>query len=75
MLPLKDLTSEPCTSWIYDRKELDETMATEFNLVCDRKHLVGFLGSLFMLGLLLGSLLGGYVSDTLGITTTPTYPS
>jgi hypothetical protein len=48
---------------VYDRSEFESTLTTELDLVCDdvgRRHL---LGSAMMLGLTLGSLIGGPLGE------------
>ena len=44
---------------MYDRHEFQETISTKFNLVCDNVEKRHFLGSVMMMGLLVGSFLGG----------------
>jgi MFS family permease len=57
---------EDCREWVYDRSVFTETLATEFDLVCAHKTRVSFLGTIYMVGLFLGSLAGGFVNDRLG---------
>ena len=41
----------------------EETLTTKFNLVCDNVEKRHFIGSVMMLGLTIGSLLGGPLSE------------
>lgn len=51
-----DKCSENCTSWIYDRSQFEETIVTEFDLVCSRAHLAPMQQTIFMFGILIGNL-------------------
>ncbi|KAK3264254.1 hypothetical protein CYMTET_26994 [Cymbomonas tetramitiformis] len=42
------------------------TIASEFNLVCDRKPHLAIVGSVFFLGCFFGAAFGGRITDTLG---------
>ena len=55
-----------CESWQYDKSDFPSTLATELNLVCDAESKRRFLGTLVMAGLLIGSIIGGRISDILG---------
>lgn len=63
---LQNLSTIPCQEWVFERVPFTETLATEFNLVCSKDTFVGMLGSLYMIGLLIGSLIGGFFSDKFG---------
>ncbi|XP_077437634.1 solute carrier family 22 member 7-like isoform X5 [Vanacampus margaritifer] len=57
----------PCLhGWIYDNSTFSSTIATEWDLVCERKHLPQTINIIFFLGLMLGSLLFGLLSDNYG---------
>ncbi len=47
-----------CSSYVYDRSEFHETLTTKLDLVCDKVYQRHALGSVMMLGLMTGSLLG-----------------
>lgn len=54
------------SGFVFDDSVFPETLSTKLDLVCDRKYLRRMLGTLMMLGLLLGSVLGGWLSDKIG---------
>ena len=55
-----------CTEWVYDRSIFEETLATEFDLVCGQNTLVSLLGTYYMIGMFIGSLCGGFINDKFG---------
>ena len=55
-----------CNKWIYDTSEFTETLTTTSNLVCEDEWKRRFLGTLLMLGLLVGSIIGGRLGDKFG---------
>nr|XP_033480667.1 solute carrier family 22 member 7a [Epinephelus lanceolatus] len=57
----------PCPhGWIYDQSQFSSTTATEWDLVCDDKQLNQALATYFFLGVTLGSVLFGQLSDKFG---------
>ncbi|XP_057704777.1 solute carrier family 22 member 7-like [Corythoichthys intestinalis] len=52
--------------WIYDNSTFSSTIATEWDLVCDWKHLPQTTNTIFFLGLTLGSVVFGVLSDNYG---------
>ncbi|KAM9573395.1 solute carrier family 22 member 13-like isoform 2-T2 [Guaruba guarouba] len=57
---------EKCSSgWVYPSAQAP-SLLTEFDLVCDRKDLIDISQSIYMLGLLLGSIIFGPLSDRIG---------
>jgi hypothetical protein len=52
-----------CRAWIYDDSVFSSTTVTQFDLVCHRKHLVATIQATYMVGIFVGSLLLGAVSD------------
>ncbi|XP_014800348.1 PREDICTED: solute carrier family 22 member 13-like [Calidris pugnax] len=59
-------TTEKCSSgWVYPSAE-PPSLLTEFDLVCDRKELHDIAQSVYMLGLFLGSMIFGPLSDRIG---------
>ena len=57
---------ETCEAYVYDESIFPETLTTELDLVCDNDSKRRLLSTLMMLGLMLGSLIGGRISDKLG---------
>ncbi|XP_061852500.1 solute carrier family 22 member 13-like [Colius striatus] len=59
-------TTEKCRNgWVYPSTQ-PPSLLTEFDLVCDRKDLNGISQSFYMLGLFLGSMIFGPLSDRIG---------
>ena len=57
---------EQCTNFVYEKSVVIETLTTKFNLVCELEYQQMLLGSIVMFGLMIGSVLGGPMSDKLG---------
>ncbi|KAH8312749.1 hypothetical protein KR044_012634 [Drosophila immigrans] len=55
-----------CSNYIYDQSKYLNSAVTEFNLVCGRNFLAATSDSMFMLGVLLGSIIFGQLSDKYG---------
>ena len=58
--------TESCQNYIYDNTYFDETVATKFDLVCDKEFYKNLLQTVLILGLLVGSLAGGTLGDKFG---------
>ncbi|XP_060851479.1 organic cation transporter protein isoform X2 [Rhopalosiphum padi] len=56
----------PCHKFVYDRSVFQETIITEWDLVCGRFQLSNIAQSVFMLGVLIGNVLFGMFSDKYG---------
>eukprot|EP00058_Branchiostoma_floridae_P003256 XP_002588744.1 hypothetical protein BRAFLDRAFT_238294 [Branchiostoma floridae] len=52
--------------WWYDRRVYNSSVYMEFNLVCEDEPLNNLAQSLFMVGVLIGSILFGQLSDSIG---------
>ncbi|XP_068085602.1 organic cation transporter protein [Anabrus simplex] len=55
-----------CDQWVYDNSTYENSLVTEFDLVCDEAWLVPTGQSMVMLGDLLGSVVFGILSDRYG---------
>ncbi|XP_031841395.1 organic cation transporter [Nomia melanderi] len=55
-----------CERYVYDRSKYKSTTISEWNLVCDRAWLRATGDSLFMVGVMLGSMIFGGLSDKYG---------
>ncbi|XP_040567850.1 organic cation transporter-like protein [Lepeophtheirus salmonis] len=55
-----------CTEWVYDKTNYEYTISTKYNLVCDSESKEKLLGTLMMIGLMFGSMIGGSVGDYFG---------
>uniref|UniRef100_A0A3Q3WBZ5 Solute carrier family 22 member 6 n=1 Tax=Mola mola TaxID=94237 RepID=A0A3Q3WBZ5_MOLML len=62
-----ELPTVPCQSgWVYDNSAFTSTLATQWDLVCDKKSLNKMMSTIFFLGLMFGSVVTGYLSDKYG---------
>ncbi|XP_006879221.1 PREDICTED: solute carrier family 22 member 16 [Elephantulus edwardii] len=52
--------------YIYDHSKWESTVVTEWDLVCHREWLAKLIQPVFMLGVLLGAVISGYLSDRVG---------
>ena len=55
-----------CSSWEYDKSVIVDTVAADFDIVCDQAFLKPLSGTLRMSGLLIGSFVFGWLSDRYG---------
>ncbi|XP_053947368.1 organic cation transporter protein-like [Anastrepha ludens] len=55
-----------CNHYVYDRSKYENSAVTEWDMVCSRGLLTATSDSLFMLGVLLGSIIFGQMSDKYG---------
>ena len=58
--------SSSCMRWVYDDSLYESTVVTEWDLVCGRKPLLSMLQSWLMIGAIIGSPIGGQLSDRFG---------
>nr|KAF6363640.1 solute carrier family 22 member 7 [Pipistrellus kuhlii] len=60
-------STEPCPlGWEYDHSEFSSTIATEWDLVCEQKGLNKATSTFFFIGVLVGAVAFGYLSDRFG---------
>ncbi|XP_013173239.1 PREDICTED: organic cation transporter protein-like isoform X1 [Papilio xuthus] len=55
-----------CTDFQYDRSVFHETIISQWNLVCNREWLKSLTQTIFMLGILVGNMVFGHLSDRFG---------
>ncbi|XP_014283794.1 organic cation transporter protein [Halyomorpha halys] len=55
-----------CSRWDYDTTHLGNTLVTEWDLVCDRKYLLNVAEMMYLMGVAVGGLVCGYISDRFG---------
>uniref|UniRef100_A0A3B5A998 Solute carrier family 22 member 7-like n=1 Tax=Stegastes partitus TaxID=144197 RepID=A0A3B5A998_9TELE len=64
------LPTVQCRSgWVYDNSTFTSTLATEWDLVCDRKSLTKTSSSIFFFGVMLGAVAFGFLCDKYGDNT------
>lgn len=52
-----------CTEWGYNRSEVGNTIISEWNLVCEKEYLTSLAESMFLIGVGVGGVVGGWISD------------
>lgn len=57
---------EKCSNYNYTSELFDETVVTQWNLVCENSFRSSLISSLSLCGLLIGALLFGYLGDVIG---------
>lgn len=55
-----------CDRFVYDRSKYDSSTVIDWNMVCDQKWMRATSDALFMVGVLLGSIIFGAMSDKIG---------
>ncbi|KAK2140709.1 hypothetical protein LSH36_1273g00024, partial [Paralvinella palmiformis] len=55
-----------CTEWIFDRSEFISTINSKYNLVCDSSWMSELTSTIYMGGVLVGSVISGLISDKFG---------
>ncbi|XP_076457670.1 organic cation transporter protein-like [Babylonia areolata] len=63
---LPNRSTESCHRWVYDHSVFTSTFTEDENLVCDKKEYHANADMIYMVGLLVGSLLVGLISDRYG---------
>ncbi|XP_004921746.1 organic cation transporter protein [Bombyx mori] len=57
---------ENSSEYVYDHSIFQETIVSQWDLVCDRHWLKNLTQTIFMLGILVGNMLFGHLSDRFG---------
>ncbi|XP_059057378.1 organic cation transporter protein-like [Achroia grisella] len=61
-----NICNASCTDYEYDRSIFKETIISQWDLVCDRHWMKNFTQTVFMLGILVGNMVFGHLSDRFG---------
>ncbi|XP_036024196.1 solute carrier family 22 member 7 [Onychomys torridus] len=65
--PEGESSTVPCSQgWEYDHSEFSSTITTEWDLVCEQRGLNKITSTCFFIGVLLGAVAYGYLSDRFG---------
>ncbi|KAF3852342.1 hypothetical protein F7725_005697 [Dissostichus mawsoni] len=63
---MTELPTVPCQNgWVYDNNIFKSTLATEWDLVCDKRRMNRATASIFFSGVMFGAAAFGYLSDSL----------
>lgn len=61
------LPAQPCQNgWVFDNSTFKSTLASEFDLVCDKRGLTRGTATIFFIGVMLGAVFFGVLSDKYG---------
>ncbi|XP_034745850.1 solute carrier family 22 member 7b.1 isoform X1 [Etheostoma cragini] len=64
---MTELPTVPCQNgWVYDHSTFKSTLATEWDLVCDKRRVNRATATIFFMGVMLGAAVFGYLSDRFG---------
>ncbi|XP_065306843.2 organic cation transporter protein-like isoform X1 [Dermacentor albipictus] len=58
--------SEPCESWVYDRSVYGKTVTEEWNMVCSNRWMVSSSQSIYLAGMVVGTVAASHISDWFG---------
>ncbi|XP_037621374.1 solute carrier family 22 member 7-like isoform X1 [Sebastes umbrosus] len=68
---MTELPTVPCQNgWVYDNTTFTSTLATEWDLVCDKRRVNKATATIFFIGVMTGAAVFGYLSDRIGRKTT-----
>ncbi|XP_060770063.1 solute carrier family 22 member 16 [Neoarius graeffei] len=57
---------ESCSGYAFDHSQVEQSIVTEWDLVCEKEWLAKLIQPTFMLGVLIGALLFGDIADRVG---------
>ncbi|XP_073985223.1 organic cation transporter protein-like [Rhodnius prolixus] len=63
---LSHFSTKPCSRWEYDLSAFGETIISEWDLVCEKKQYGNLAEMAFLLGVAIGGLACGFISDRFG---------
>lgn len=63
---LNDTCYKDCIEYEYDTSPFENTIISEWDLICERSWLSSFTQTMLQLGILIGSFIFGYMSDRYG---------
>lgn len=66
MQPATNGSVVACSRWEYDTIHVGTTIFNEWNLVCDRSYIVTLSEMIFLVGVGIGGVIGGLISDRYG---------
>lgn len=58
---------ESCIGYVFDHSQVEQSIVTEWDLVCEKEWLAKLSQPTFMLGVLIGALVFGDIADRYGI--------
>ncbi|XP_077516258.1 organic cation transporter protein-like [Amblyomma americanum] len=58
--------SETCTSWVYDRSVYGKTVTEEWDMVCSNRWMTSFVQSIYLAGMVVGTVAASHISDWFG---------
>ncbi|XP_035668644.1 organic cation transporter protein-like [Branchiostoma floridae] len=65
--PVANRTKIQCDQgYVYDTSQFENTVVTQWDVVCDKKWQVNMIQSVWMAGLMVGSFFGGHAADIWG---------
>ncbi|KAK8763784.1 hypothetical protein V5799_033607 [Amblyomma americanum] len=57
---------EPCTSWLYDHSIYGKTVTEEWNMVCGSRWMISLVQSIYLAGMVVGTVGSSQISDWFG---------
>ncbi|KAH6925432.1 hypothetical protein HPB50_005323 [Hyalomma asiaticum] len=58
--------TKPCESWVYDRSVYGKTVTEEWNMVCSNSWMVSSSQSIYLAGMVVGTVAASHTSDWFG---------